>query len=67
MPLDKVKENDAISIEDGLDITWNRLIKDAESEIKNCKDKISKLRKSIGFFKKQESLGLSFPSLKEKT
>jgi hypothetical protein len=63
MSVDKVNENR----ETRLDITWDKLIYDSEVEIESCKDKISKLRKSIEFFKKQESMGIPFPRLSNKT
>jgi len=67
MRVDKVKENQQAETTIGVDITWNKLIFDAEREIDSCKDKISKLRKSLTFFKKQKSLGLEFPRLGNKT
>jgi len=67
MSTDNCKEKDEIQKSSPVDITWSKLIVDAEHEIDACKDKISKLRKSIGFFRKQESLGLEFPRLGNKT
>ena len=67
MRVDKVNENTDKSVHTDVDITWTRLISDSESEIAACKDKISKLRKSIGFFKKQSELGMQFPRLGDKT
>lgn len=67
MSIDIVKKNHQDSVTRNIDITWKKLINDSETEIKTCKDKISKLRKSIGFFKKQDSLGIEFPRLNDKT
>ena len=49
------------------DVTWTKLIHDSEAEIEACKDRISRLRKSIVFFTKQDELGIRFPRLSDKT
>ncbi|MGA8090095.1 MAG: hypothetical protein WCA10_22685 [Terracidiphilus sp.] len=66
MRVDNVNPIREIDASSSVDITWNRVISDAECEIKTYKDKINKLRKSINFFKKQQSLGLEFPRLRDK-
>jgi hypothetical protein len=43
------------------EITWSTLIKDSETAIQTCRDKIKELRKSIVFFKKQQDAGNPFP------
>jgi hypothetical protein len=58
---------DETKVNSDRDVTWHKLIEDSEYEIEACKDKISKLRKSIDFFKKQSSLGIDFPRLQNKT
>ena len=44
------------------DITWETLIAASESQIDACREKISILRKSLNFFKKQASIGAPFPA-----
>jgi len=44
------------------DITWSDAIERSEIEIRVCQDRIKILRKSLYFFKKQESLGVPFPT-----
>jgi hypothetical protein len=63
MRVDKVNQNHETRTASTVDITWTKLIDDAECEIDLCQDRISKLRKSIRFFEKQESLGLGFPDI----
>jgi len=43
------------------DTTWSELIEGSELEIRACREKINALRKSIIFFKKQQSMGVPFP------
>jgi hypothetical protein len=43
------------------DINWIVLIQHTEAEIKTYSEKLSSLRKSLNFFKKQDSLGVPFP------
>ena len=38
------------------DIGWDGLIRDAEEQIENARQRIEKLRDSIAFFKKQRRL-----------
>jgi hypothetical protein len=67
MEQDKVNEKTGKLVVKEQDITWDKLVRDSEYEISFCKEKISKLRKSIGFFKKQAALGIQFPRLHDKT
>ena len=48
------------------DITWDILIRDSEIEIAACQRKITELRKSIRFFRKQAEMGMKFPLHKDK-
>jgi len=48
------------------DITWDALVRESEVRIQAYRRQISDLRKSIIFFKKQESLGIPFPITKAK-
>jgi hypothetical protein len=43
------------------DITWERLIRESESQIAAYRKKIDDLRKSIIFFRKQAETGAKFP------
>lgn len=61
MSVDKTQEKIANDVRSNLDINWQSLIIDSESEIAACKDRISRLRKSIVFFKRQEADGVPFP------
>jgi hypothetical protein len=45
------------------DTTWGDLIKEAQSQIEKHQSKILALRKSIKYFKKEESSGVPFPEL----
>jgi len=42
-------------------ITWNILIQESEAQIKELEDKVSLLRKSLTYFRKQEKSGIQFP------
>lgn len=57
MSTDNVKYEEKTKI----GITWNALIQESESEIRSCREKIAKLRKSVVFFKKQLESDVAFP------
>ena len=63
MRLDKVNDKRQDSTEKNVDITWKKLIDDSAREIEVCRDKISRLRKSIVFFSNQDAQGVPFPAL----
>jgi uncharacterized protein (DUF342 family) len=44
------------------DITWEELIEHSEAQIRACRERISKLRKSLTFFKKLAKEGVPFPT-----
>ena len=60
MSRDNVKSEETVQ----QDILWSQLINDAEMRISRYKKEIERLKKSIGFFKKQESDGVPFPMRK---
>jgi hypothetical protein len=43
------------------DTGWESLISASESQIEDCRKKITLLRKSLIFFKKQRDTGIQFP------
>lgn len=43
------------------EVSWKTLIDDAESALKECRDKMSLLKKSIVFFRKQDMCRAPFP------
>jgi predicted nucleic acid-binding Zn-ribbon protein len=67
MSVDKINKKIEVGQTTGVDITWERLIDDSQNEIDACKERITKLHKSIDFFMKQASLGIRFPRLDHKT
>ncbi len=42
-------------------VTWATLIRESEARISACRKEMLNLRKSLVFFRKQESSGVKFP------
>jgi len=63
MSVDTVKHEHKANLNNKDIVTWQSLIRDAESQISEAKTLIRKLQKSIRFFKKEAVAGTSFPSL----
>ena len=63
MRQDNVNDNPQDISNEPVGITWEKLIDDANHEVKICRDKITRLRKSIVFFATQQASGVPFPTL----
>ena len=64
MSIDVVKGKETTNQKNvGQDITWERLIRDSQSQIDSYRKMINRLNKSIIFFKKQADSHVPFPKI----